>query len=498
MTSTRAAIYLRLSIDKAGDELGVTRQREDCLRLCQAKGWEPVEYMDNDLSATKGVRPAYRQMLQDIRDKRIDAVAAWHLDRLHRQPAELEEFITLADKHNIALATVTGDVNLATDNGRLIARITGAVARAEIERKSARQRRAGQQKAERGLPQWNHAFGYLSYTGAKEHDKGERFPDPRTAPLVVDAYRAILAGASLNDVCRMWNDAGAFTAHGHNWTAALMTQFLRKPRNAGLRDYNDELIMDGDGKPVRGTWEPLVDVELWQSVQHLMNDPKRNPGPKSVQKYLLTGFLRCGRDDCGGTMGGQHVTHKTGGKSGRPKAGEVKEKHSGQIVHSHSYNCRKCHACSIRGAAVENVIYGLVGDRLARADAVDLLKKEQHNPEEAQRIRDEINTLTTKLAKRRAEWDDDEITTADYNYSKDRTNAKIAALEAQQQDQDRLRVFDGIPLGQPEAVEAVLGLSEDRFRAVASVLIIPSVLPIGSGHRRNPKDRIVVSWLVPE
>lgn len=32
----------------------MTRQREDCERLCAEKGWEPVEYMDNDVSASNG------------------------------------------------------------------------------------------------------------------------------------------------------------------------------------------------------------------------------------------------------------------------------------------------------------------------------------------------------------------------------------------------------------------------------------------------------------
>jgi DNA invertase Pin-like site-specific DNA recombinase len=53
--------------------------------------------------------------------------------------------VALADENRIALATVAGDVDLSTDNGRLIARITGAVTRSEVERKSARQKRAAQQ-----------------------------------------------------------------------------------------------------------------------------------------------------------------------------------------------------------------------------------------------------------------------------------------------------------------------------------------------------------------
>jgi len=73
------------------------------------------------------------------------------LDRLHCRPIELEHFIDLADEKHLALASIGGDDDLSTDNGRLFARIKGAVARAEIERKSVRQKRAAWQRAEAGI-----------------------------------------------------------------------------------------------------------------------------------------------------------------------------------------------------------------------------------------------------------------------------------------------------------------------------------------------------------
>src|SRR3954453_17340054 len=63
----RAAVYLRQSLDRDGSGLAVARQRQDCLKLCAERGWEPVEYVDNDTSASNGkVRPAYTRMLADV------------------------------------------------------------------------------------------------------------------------------------------------------------------------------------------------------------------------------------------------------------------------------------------------------------------------------------------------------------------------------------------------------------------------------------------------
>jgi DNA invertase Pin-like site-specific DNA recombinase len=105
---TKAAAYLRQSVDKKDDKLAIDRQRQDCIKLCKRRGWTPVEYVDNDTSASTSRRPGYQDMLADIESGAIGAVVVWHVDRLHRRPIELEEFISLADAKGIALATVTG------------------------------------------------------------------------------------------------------------------------------------------------------------------------------------------------------------------------------------------------------------------------------------------------------------------------------------------------------------------------------------------------------
>src|SRR5438105_2394327 len=94
-----AAIYARISADPSGTALGVARQEADCRSLADRKGWTVTEiYVDNDLSAYSGKpRPAYRRLLEDIKGARVDAVIVWHLDRLHRNPKDLEEFFEICD-----------------------------------------------------------------------------------------------------------------------------------------------------------------------------------------------------------------------------------------------------------------------------------------------------------------------------------------------------------------------------------------------------------------
>ncbi len=86
--------------DPQGSRLGVTRQEDDCRAYVERRGWQLASvYEDDDLRAFSGkTRPAYRRLLEDIAAGAVDAVVAWHPDRLHRHPRELEEFIEIVEK----------------------------------------------------------------------------------------------------------------------------------------------------------------------------------------------------------------------------------------------------------------------------------------------------------------------------------------------------------------------------------------------------------------
>ena len=93
----RTCLYLRISTDKSGYGLGIERQREDCRKLAEQRGWTVVqEIVENNTSATIGPRPGFEQLLQLMRGRQIDAVVVWHVDRLLRKMTDLERVIEYA------------------------------------------------------------------------------------------------------------------------------------------------------------------------------------------------------------------------------------------------------------------------------------------------------------------------------------------------------------------------------------------------------------------
>ena len=520
-SQVRAACYCRISSDPHDRREGVTRQREDTSALCEIKGWAVAGfYVDNDRSATSGKpRPEWERLLADIEAGKIDAVAAWDQDRVNRTMDDLQRYQRVFAERGVKFATTNGgEIDLATPQGVLFAQMRTANAQFENSMMRVRMRRAARQRAEKGVPKWRRAFGYLDTPAGP-------VPDPEVAPLILDAYRAVQAGASLKDVAKMWNDAGALTQSWRKqrdddgevvidpdtgkpvmictrkpWNESLVSQFLRKPRNAGLREH---ITTGPDGRQHseivgQGTWEPLVEESLWRAVQATMNGRAGSilGQRRAARRNLLAGMMLCGK--CETPLGGRWVKAKTGGKSGRPKAGQTKEPHPGTMRYAIAYVCTACRGVSIRADDVEPLLIKSVGGRLAREDAVDLLKADAHDPAEAQRITDEKAVLYGRLNEIADERADGLLTGAQAKRATERIQAKLDALERSEQDQERLRVFDGVPLGSPAAVAAVKALSPDRFRAVMAVLATVTIKPVGKGRGQvfDP-ERVVVDWVQP-
>lgn len=297
--TTKAAIYARISSDPNETALGVARQLKDCLKLAERKGWSVVEqYVDNDVSATSGKpRPEYLRLMRALADGQLEALVVWDVDRLTRTPRELEDVVELAEKRGIALASVGGEVDLATPQGRLTARIKGSVARHETEQLSRRVKAKMEERAAAGL-----GHGPVSYGWRRELDVDDRgrvvgsrdVLHPEQAQVVRDCISALLGGDSLRAITARLNADGVASPKGGTWATTTLRSVMLRPRNAGLVLHRGQVVG-------RGQWEPLVDEDTHKRVVAILADPNRRTSPaSSAVKYLLSGIARCGV--CGGAL----------------------------------------------------------------------------------------------------------------------------------------------------------------------------------------------------
>jgi len=125
-----AGIYIRVSTeDQAREGFSLGEQKEKLLQLCNFKEYEDAGISAKDMAH----RPAFQEMLADMKKGKINYIVAYKLDRVTRSVHDLEELIAVLEKHNTYLVCDRDDVNTSTANGRFFVRMLTVLSQLEIE-----------------------------------------------------------------------------------------------------------------------------------------------------------------------------------------------------------------------------------------------------------------------------------------------------------------------------------------------------------------------------
>lgn len=461
----RCAIYCRISEDRTGDALGVTRQLDDARRLIADRGWTVVaEHVDNDLSALRGRhRPGYDALLEQVAAGQLDRIVVWHTSRLWRNRKERAEGIEQLKAAQVSVTSVKGpELDLSSASGRMMAGILGEFDTAESELKGERVSRAARQRAEQGR---NHgsrrAFGY---------SKNGMEVIPEEAEALRHAARQLLAGVPLGSVTREMNEKGLRTVRGHAWAAGTLRDSLRLPRHAGLAVWRGDVVG-------RGQWPPIFTEDLHHALVALLNDPSRRTSTGNRAAYLLSGLAKCGV--CGSTI----TTH--GGKRstpGGPRRG--------------MYRCRPPvgqvgYCVGRRRDWIDDYVSALVIERLSRPDARDLLTDDDRPDTEA--LRDEAGALRVRLDALADAFAVGDIDRGQLQSGSQRIRTRLDEIDGLVAHTSRAPVL--VDLVEAEDVRATweaVGL--DRRRAVVQTLMEVTILPGGGGYREFDPTKVQITW----
>ena len=449
--AVRVAIYNRISQDRTGERAAVTRQLEDARALAAARGWATVEppYVDNSISAYKRTtrRPGYERMAADYRAGKFEAIITYDLDRLTRQPRQLEDWIDEAESRGLKLVTTNGEADLSTDAGRLFARIKVAVGRSEMERKGARQARAIRQRVENGK-----VLAGVRLTGYD--DKGNVIE--AEADLVRDLFQRFAAGETLHGLARSLEDAGVPTRRGGKWAASTLLTLLRNPRYAGRAVYK--------GKPTGhpGDWEPIVEAALFNAVQAKLQDPRRKTNREgTARKWLGSGLYRCGV--CGGRV-------RTNGPQYWCPAGG----HVARLMQP-----------------IDELVTAVVQARLARPDVVRAFAV--RDDAAAAELNSRADALTSRLKAIEGDYDSGLIDGRRFKIASERVQAEITSVHA-----ERARLVGNSPVAEMLASNDPVALfnaaSLDTRRAVIDALMVVTLRPTQRGARTFNPESVAIDW----
>ena len=278
-----AVIYARISQDRDDTQAGVKRQLADCRKLCKDMGLQVVgEFIDNDVSAmSKKRRPEYEAMLELVKAGTADAIVCWATDRLYRKTRDLEALID-----DIGLAAVftckSGEVDLSTSDGRMFARMMGAVAQGASEKAGERIARARQQAAAEGrFKGGTRPFGYEADGVTVRKDE---------AKAMARAYASLIAGRTMSWVAKDLNRQGFTGTKGRPMDGTTLKQMMLSPRYAGLCSYKGKIT----GPAV---WPAIVSEDVFNQAKAilLIHRPQYRPQRGNAPVSLLGGILFCPR-----------------------------------------------------------------------------------------------------------------------------------------------------------------------------------------------------------
>lgn len=140
----RVGIYLRVSTQAQSTEL----QRAEIAAFLSARGWRAYTEYEDKQSGTDPTRPELRRLLRDARERKLDVVVCWKLDRLFRSLRDLVATLQEFNDLGVEFISLKDQIDMSTASGRLLVHLVSAFS--EFEVSLIRERvRAGVENARR-------------------------------------------------------------------------------------------------------------------------------------------------------------------------------------------------------------------------------------------------------------------------------------------------------------------------------------------------------------
>ena len=380
-----AGLYIRVSTeDQAREGFSLPEQEKRLRAMCEYKGYEIYKlYKDAGISAKTGnYRPAFEELLQDIREKKCNTIVVLKLDRLTRSVFDLEGIMRFLEENNAYLDCANEEINTTNSSGKLVPRMLTSVSQNEIERTSERTKFGLVGAIKEGHIPGKNPLGY-------NRDGKKLVIDPLTKDIVKRIYDLYFEGKSYSNIATIFNQEEVLGKT--NW------------RDTGILRIISNEIYKGDfvsgktfNKPVyyENVVEPIVSRELWENCQ--VQKKKNQKSYMRTQTYIFLQKLKCP-------------------KCGRILAGGASHKLKSDKWYFY-YRCENCKN-NIKEEVIENSVKTLLADILEYDNVVNefflpVLKSKLNDPKVE--LEKELKSLNNKKERIRKAYIDSVFTEEEY------------------------------------------------------------------------------------
>lgn len=286
----KVAIYIRVSTKRQVEEgYSLEAQKERLIKLCETNGYIVYKvYADEGKSGKDTNRPAFQEMMKDMKNKCFDKILVMKLDRISRSVIDLEIMIREMQEYNINFESASEKIDTSSSFGMMFVRLLAIFAQFERERIKERINDTFETMIQEGK-----AITGEQPIGYKRDENNHVVIDEEEAPLVNYFFDTYEKYNSLRKASLYTNEKFGITKHWRTYSKmASQTHYY------GHYKGNDNYC------------PPYMTKERWDKLQEIRKS--KNVKVYSVARtYLFTGLLI--DSNCGNKLAGNHSQKKTKG-----------------------------------------------------------------------------------------------------------------------------------------------------------------------------------------
>ncbi len=281
----RVCLYQRISTDEDHQPTSLKTQRERLERYCEAmEDWRIVAAHEDQASGTSLDRPGLQAALDLAREKRIDLLLVYRVDRLSRKVRQLAGLCEELDQLDVVLKSATEPFDTGSPAGRMMLQMLGVFAEFEhatiVDRVTA--------GLERRVREGKWMSGRTPYGYTRDKNTKLLVPDAVKAPVVRRIFNLYAEGKlGTTAIARTLDAEAAPSPRKTGWSPNALQLILANPAYRGLVRWN------GETHP--GLHQPLVDDDTFAKAQAIL---RRRGEDASLRRgnatdFLLSGLVRC-------------------------------------------------------------------------------------------------------------------------------------------------------------------------------------------------------------
>ncbi|MFN0223224.1 recombinase family protein [Paenibacillus sp. KR2-11] len=303
----KACIYTRVSTAGQAEEgFSMQAQHDRLIDYVKLQGWDLIRiYTDPGVSAKDLNRPGVKEMIDDLKAGKFDAVIVHKLDRLTRNISDLYDLVELVNKHEVKLISLSENIDTSTPMGRMFVYLLGIFAQMFRENLSEEVKKGLSKRAEQGLRNTFAPYGY------EMDEEGELRILPERAELIREMFDLLIQKKwGYLKIAKHLNTRSIPGIRGGSFHGSTIENILKNHTYVGKNHWKLKDRPESERIVRQGTHEPIIDQSTFDMAQNIIQRRSRKEMSRSSYDYPFSTIIRCGR--CGGPYHG-HMQPTTKG-----------------------------------------------------------------------------------------------------------------------------------------------------------------------------------------